>query len=72
MCDNNENKEEALDKYYNESVKEFIKCLRKGPPTKYRWLAWKTALHINEVVSKDIYTKLITPEAKDNVEMNKR
>eukprot|EP00826_Nyctotherus_ovalis_P006937 TRINITY_DN11693_c0_g2_i1.p1 TRINITY_DN11693_c0_g2~~TRINITY_DN11693_c0_g2_i1.p1 ORF type:complete len:158 (+),score=14.55 TRINITY_DN11693_c0_g2_i1:73-546(+) len=36
--------EERLSRYYAENSTEFLKQLRKGPPPKYRWTAWKTCL----------------------------
>eukprot|EP00826_Nyctotherus_ovalis_P027024 TRINITY_DN2107_c0_g1_i4.p1 TRINITY_DN2107_c0_g1~~TRINITY_DN2107_c0_g1_i4.p1 ORF type:complete len:404 (-),score=109.20 TRINITY_DN2107_c0_g1_i4:150-1361(-) len=66
MSSGAESKEEALDRYYAENPEEFLKCLKEGPPPKYRWLAWKTALHINQAVSENIYSKLITLETKVN------
>eukprot|EP00826_Nyctotherus_ovalis_P006935 TRINITY_DN11693_c0_g1_i2.p1 TRINITY_DN11693_c0_g1~~TRINITY_DN11693_c0_g1_i2.p1 ORF type:complete len:462 (-),score=47.74 TRINITY_DN11693_c0_g1_i2:39-1337(-) len=56
--------EERLSRYYAENSTEFLKQLRKGPPPKYRWTAWKTALCIDKIFKKNLYSTLITPEKK--------
>lgn len=66
MSSGAESKEEALDRYYAANPEDFLKCLKKGPPPKYRWVAWKTVLHVSQATSEDVYSKLTTLERKVN------
>jgi hypothetical protein len=67
---------EGLKKYFNANQSEFLRLLKKGLPPKYRWSAWKVALHFDDVFVADIYESLITPEFKfkvknlEKIEMN--
>jgi len=64
MAENNNTIHEGLEKYYKLESKSFLERLKKGPPPKYRWAAWKTVLHTKEVFVKGLYEALIKPEMK--------
>eukprot|EP01022_Parablepharisma_sp_SALTPOND_P030656 TRINITY_DN76_c0_g1_i1.p1 TRINITY_DN76_c0_g1~~TRINITY_DN76_c0_g1_i1.p1 ORF type:complete len:447 (+),score=45.51 TRINITY_DN76_c0_g1_i1:75-1415(+) len=56
--------EEGLYNYFTMNTVKFLKRLKKGPPPKYRWTAWKVALHVREVFVEGTYQSLISPETK--------
>ena len=57
-------KAEALQHFFKENPAEFFNALKNGPPPEYRWLAWKTALRIDQVWSKGVYESLISSDSK--------
>lgn len=56
--------DEGLENYYRAETKKFIRRLKKGPPPKYRWAAWKVALNVKQVVIKGLYKSLTTKEMR--------
>ena len=64
MCKGSSSQAETLSNYYKSNPKEFLSLLKEGPAPKYRWLAWRTALNIDQIYSKDVYGYLLKPESK--------
>jgi CRISPR/Cas system CSM-associated protein Csm2 small subunit len=64
MAQNGGTVDEGLEKYYKLESKNFLERLKKGPPPKYRWAAWRTVLHTKEVLVKGLYDTLTKPEMK--------
>jgi len=60
------NIETSLLNWRNTASEDFFGSLRDGPPPKYRWAAWKTALRVNHFYEEDIYESLITLEAQSS------
>jgi hypothetical protein len=51
-----------LEEFYNENPKTFNRRVCKGPPTKYRWLAWKIVSKTKSLAVPGAYEELLTQE----------
>ena len=59
MIQSSPNIAKGLCDYYSKNHDTFLKNLKKGPPCKYRWEAWKTVLNIEKIYENDMYSQLI-------------
>jgi len=65
------NIEESISNYFNRNPNEFLNLLKDGPPPKYRWVAWKTVLQINSLLSKNTYQSLISSSRRSEAKWAK-
>lgn len=56
--------EEGMRDYFAVNPSDFLARLKRGPPAKYRWAAWKTVLQVGRIRTADTYQSLIAPSRK--------